>query len=44
MKQSEFKTFIPVKSYDEKTADNYMKLRCREAHSFQTAEDIDPNF
>ena len=45
IKPSEFKIFISVESYGEKTAENLPKLiHYRKAHGFQTIKDIDPKF
>ena len=45
MRPSEFKISISVKSFDEKTAENYRNSYVAESgHSFQTMKAINPKF
>ena len=45
MKSSEFKIPVYIKSYDEKTVENYRNCYVAEkAYSLQTIKDIDPKF
>ena len=44
MRPSELKISISVKSYDEKTAENYLSYNVAEKRSFQTMKNINSKF